>query len=97
MPSKPERDLLFNHALEADDVEYAKELAEPNGYRVVYDPITHDITREPVYLSDEELAEIQERDRRRRRLNSYAIDSHLDRRFPGSLDCVDKRQLDFYE
>lgn len=97
MPSKEQRDLLFNHALEADDVEYAQELAKPNGYILTYNPETGDVLRKPAYFSDQELAEIDERYRRERLLNRGAIDSHLDRRFPGSLDCVEKRSLDFYE
>jgi hypothetical protein len=88
-----DRELLFNHALEADDTEYATELATPNGYIVSFNFDTFEMVRTPVVLSEEQLAQIHERDRRRRVSDDLYHSSLL----PAFLDCVDKRNLDFYE
>lgn len=88
-----DRERLFNHALEADDVDYATELATPNGYRLSLDFETGELTRTPVVLSAEELAEINARHRQERVSRSLSRSTQL----PAFMDCVDKRSIPFYE
>ena len=88
-----DRERLFNHALEINDLDYAAELATPNGYTVSVDLETGELTTRPEIFSEKELIEIEDRARRERISNGLSRYSQL----PAFMDCVGKRSIPFYE